>query len=540
MKKKNIKEPRFWKYFVPVLIPAILIASVICVYFYSLAAVYVSTVLSSENNTSKEQRDKAIDLYYSNQRNGGSLEKEYREALAELYFAESIDYNCYFEYYIGSERLFSTKTSALASWADDVYKLTDDPEVISRCEEAFGNAKIGKDIYWKTCLAGQVAGSLWRDSNDPPGIGSKLIPVFLGITDTEDLNYPGTIIDIYLDKERMEFYPGRVEVWDIYGNSSIVDLTPADTSDLICKSKDAEVHGFPYYFFSILLATHSDEGIISDETRDLVTSNGNPYSVRCVRYDVPSLLSICPVQITAAVLIVCAICVLTAFLIARYKYNKVRAVYDVLEYRRKTTDAMAHDLKTPLAILSAYADNMKDETDPDKIKEYSSKMQEHVMTANRMLEDILYFSRSESGVAASSSEEVSLKTILDRSVSERSDLFKASDIKVVISGNDILLKTDPKLITQAIDNLISNCADHATAGTVDITLDSNTLKIRNKTDLNVKDVNELRKPFVKGATSRGESGTGLGLSVADNDLEILGYKLELELKDGYFTATVRF
>ena len=64
--------------------------------------------------------------------------------------------------------------------------------------------------------------------------------------------------------------------------------------------------------------------------------------------------------------------------------------------------------------------------------------------------------------------------------------------------------------------------------------------IINRTDLETSDVDALLKPFVKGSSSRGDTGTGLGLSVAQNDLELLGYKLIISLKDQNFTALVVF
>ena len=53
-------------------------------------------------------------------------------------------------------------------------------------------------------------------------------------------------------------------------------------------------------------------------------------------------------------------------------------------------------------------------------------------------------------------------------------------------------------------------------------------------------MDSLKKPFVKGDDSRGNKGTGLGLAVADNNLAILGYKLELSSESGEFRARVKF
>ena len=50
----------------------------------------------------------------------------------------------------------------------------------------------------------------------------------------------------------------------------------------------------------------------------------------------------------------------------------------------------------------------------------------------------------------------------------------------------------------------------------------------------------LKKPFVKGDESRGSKGAGLGLAIAESNLDILGYKLELSSESGVFQAKIKF
>ena len=59
-------------------------------------------------------------------------------------------------------------------------------------------------------------------------------------------------------------------------------------------------------------------------------------------------------------------------------------------------------------------------------------------------------------------------------------------------------------------------------------------------DAFIKDVDSLKKPFVKGDDSRGNKGTGLGLAIAENNLSILRFALELASEEGRFQAAVKF
>ena len=114
-------------------------------------------------------------------------------------------------------------------------------------------------------------------------------------------------------------------------------------------------------------------------------------------------------------------------------------------------------------------------------------------------------------------------------------------MKTEIKGDDITLTTDKKVLSQVILNLLSNCDRYGKKDSVvDINIDKDALTITNKTDRKYDDVDSLKKPFVKGDDHRGNKGTGLGLAIADNNLALLGYKLELSSESEEFRAKVKF
>ena len=161
-----------------------------------------------------------------------------------------------------------------------------------------------------------------------------------------------------------------------------------------------------------------------------------------------------------------------------------------------TSDSMAHDLKTPLAIISAYSENMREETDPDKLREYAEKMGDTVNSANHLLESILNFSRSESAGTELKSEEISVRSVIDKAVESRMNFFDAYDINVTTRGDDIKIKTDKRLFEQAIENLISNCADHSENKTeVDILISKNTIEFTNVSDHKIDNVDGVPDLF---------------------------------------------
>lgn len=557
MKKKNIKKPKFSSYLIAAMIPALIVAILINMaghYFANKIVQDSMTNWSSTNPIPYGELNMLADLHFRDR--NAEEEKEYQYALStlnqELCYRDFIGYYTVYDF---ADKIFSNDISGYAIYDLKPYRLTDDSSFRQKYLDAFGDFQVGSTDYWRAMVAGQIFISF--EESDPAtellNMGSKFLR--LSIPDEE---YSETRVkDIYVDNDKLVFWPGEVEFIDQDGNVKTIDLTPANTEGLehiVNEIKPDEPYNSNNLdFMATLIIPHSNDGIEDVDLYGIETYAGtetadetdmrsvNELEVRHIKYKVPDLFILFPVQVSVVWALVAAICVLIAFFIARYRYIGAKAMYDMIEYRRKTSNAMAHDLKTPLAIISAYADNMAEEEDPGKLREYSVKMKANVESANRLLEDILDFSRSESGSITVNKEEVSLSALISRSVEQYSGIFSEHGITIKRSGRDLTLKTDKKLLSQAIDNLILNCAKHATEKTtVNIDIMDKDLLIINSTDLETGNVNELLKPFVKGSSSRGDSGSGLGLSIAQSDLELLGYKLTVSLKDQTFTAVVTF
>ena len=266
------------------------------------------------------------------------------------------------------------------------------------------------------------------------------------------------------------------------------------------------------------------------KSRELPWHVGYTYPVSYSVYNLAPYT--CVFIMGVAILSAMAIALLLAFI----KYQKDKTVWNIFEYRTKTTEAMAHDLKTPMAAISAYAESLEDcAGDPAKTAEYSRKISEKIQSMDHMVEDILMLSKGETGKVEVMREDVNVKELIN-------ECLKAfPELKTEINGDNVKLNTDRKLFKQAVDNLLSNSDRYGVKGsTVDIKVEPDRLTITNKTSETYPDVESLKKPFVKGSDSRSDKGTGLGLSIADNNLNILGYKLELVSEDGLFKASVKF
>ncbi|SCW31863.1 Signal transduction histidine kinase [Ruminococcaceae bacterium YRB3002] len=246
------------------------------------------------------------------------------------------------------------------------------------------------------------------------------------------------------------------------------------------------------------------------------------------------------IKIGQGLLVLCAL--ILALIPATIVYNINRRKYEIYEYRRQTTNAMAHDLKTPIASILAYAELLENGIDSDNREHYAAKISEKASQMNRIVNDMLMFSRSETALASINRREVNTAEIIRDIISENEQQISNKSLEVVFDeSSSPVLDTDPDLFRQALGNLINNAVIYSKDNTaVIIECDAGSIRISNVMAEPVDDVRKLREPFVKGNASRQSGGTGLGLAIAENDLAMLKYKLEIKVDGDKFVAVICF
>ena len=86
---------------------------------------------------------------------------------------------------------------------------------------------------------------------------------------------------------------------------------------------------------------------------------------------------------------------LISLVIAYIMYRSYKSAYDMEQYRRTTSNAMAHDLKSPLAVISLYAENLKSGKNPEKNQYYMDGILNEVKAMNEQVASILDMAKAE-------------------------------------------------------------------------------------------------------------------------------------------------
>jgi two-component system, sensor histidine kinase and response regulator len=198
---------------------------------------------------------------------------------------------------------------------------------------------------------------------------------------------------------------------------------------------------------------------------------------------------------------------------------------------------MSHEIRTPMngviGFMNLLDESVTDEVQKDFIKEAKSAAEILLNVIN----DILDFSKIEAGKLNIERVNFSLRKIIDESVGLMSSKAKEKGIYINLNINsDVPDKVfgDPIRIKQVLTNLISNSVKFTSNGGVSIAVINRGLE-NNKIDLffEIKDtgigigkesLNKLFKPFTQedGSTTRKYGGTGLGLIISKQIIEMMG------------------
>ena len=139
-------------------------------------------------------------------------------------------------------------------------------------------------------------------------------------------------------------------------------------------------------------------------------------------------------------------------------------------------------------------------------------------------------------------ESVSIEQIWEPLQERYQNLLDEKGLEVRMSGN-CTVKGDPLMLSHMLENLFVNAIKYSLKGSViRLVLKEDHLILSNPMEQSITtDPEELWKPFVKGDEARtGRSGSGIGLSIVQEIMQIFGYHGSLKTEDGEFEIMIYF
>ena len=206
----------------------------------------------------------------------------------------------------------------------------------------------------------------------------------------------------------------------------------------------------------------------------------------------------------------------------------------------------SHELKTPLAIITASAESLEMEPTEkkwlDNIKSESERM-------NKLVTDLLDLAKSENMEIKEKYNINNLSKIIEKTSLTFESLIYENKLEIEDNiDKDIMFSCNPDKIRELLGILLDNAIKHSTKNskiTVNLYKDKNNiiLEIKNKgKEITKEDQEKIFDRFYRVDESRNRSDNryGLGLSIAKNIVTSHNGKISVNCKNGYTTFKVIF
>lgn len=206
--------------------------------------------------------------------------------------------------------------------------------------------------------------------------------------------------------------------------------------------------------------------------------------------------------------------------------------------RRELMANVSHDLKTPLTLIRANAEMIKDfNYDQDKAEEKIKVIVDEVKRLNLLVEDILDLSKVQSNTVVLKKENIHIDKLF-KTVLKRFEVLESEGYQFNYKCNqDYIVLVDAKRIEQVIYNLISNGVNYSKDKIINIDVTQKNkrivVSISNKGTISESDLKHIWDKYYKVDKSykRVTYGTGLGLSIVKNILKLHQFNYGVDVKD---------
>lgn len=223
------------------------------------------------------------------------------------------------------------------------------------------------------------------------------------------------------------------------------------------------------------------------------------------------------------------------------------AVSEKMKSERMKTELItnvSHDLKTPLTSIINYVDLLKKEHTSEQEEEYLNVLDRQSQRLKRLTEDVVEASKASTGNITVNMASIDVQEILEQSIAEYEDKIQEADLKLIVHNMEdhMKVKADGRLLWRSVRNLLSNICKYAMPSTrvyIDVVRREHNVVIifknTSRDELNIT-ADELKERFVRGDSSRHVEGSGLGLSIVESLMKLMGGTCKLTVDGDLFKA----
>jgi signal transduction histidine kinase len=239
--------------------------------------------------------------------------------------------------------------------------------------------------------------------------------------------------------------------------------------------------------------------------------------------------------------------------LARSFSSMATRVGEAYQEMRTLVASVSHDVKTPLTSILGFAQALRAGVvqGEEESKRVGGVIYEEAERLARRLNDLVYLSELESGQAVLQRDEVDLETLVDSILTRMASVAERKGVGVsTVLAKGITLSADRAKLERALENLLDNAFKFTPPGgeiRVHTFLDLGQpeqacIEVGNTApDVEPEELPRLFERFYRrdrAGTGR-SAGTGLGLTIARDLVQLHGGTLGASLRDGEIILTVK-
>ena len=225
--------------------------------------------------------------------------------------------------------------------------------------------------------------------------------------------------------------------------------------------------------------------------------------------------------------------VILFFVVWGFSFKIFQPIKESLYKQRKFISDASHELKTPIAVISANADVLK----TNEENRYLDSIKSQTKRLNLLVTDMLTLARMDESHKTLVKETFCLSDVVTEAVLPF-DAVSFENGKVLLSEieKNVEYYGNRESVKKMIDILLDNAVKYATkGGTIKVTLVKTTLIVTNSgSDVKDADSNKIFERFYRGESSRSREtgGSGLGLSIAKSIATQNGWNITAKSRYG--------
>jgi len=215
-----------------------------------------------------------------------------------------------------------------------------------------------------------------------------------------------------------------------------------------------------------------------------------------------------------------------SYLLIKYLFEKIERVNkNLTEYNKY----LAHEIKTPVSIISSNLEILEYEDDKKRIYESKKELKKIIS----ITDSLLAFSENSSLI---NKEFINIENFI-----KKISGFNKWKIRIHNKWFNVSIKTDEKLFERVVDNMINNAIKYSADSFVDIYITNSYIKFENKIlkTLSDEEIEDIKIKNRRKSYSRKEKWNWIWLPMVIEICNILWLQLILESKENKFISIIK-